>query len=224
MSSEIERLTAVANRCLSAIADKSGKILYSSSSTLLSGPLYLLGFNPGGDPDNPHPSHYTIKQAILHLASKTNNDFVDEVWQGANTPGSKPLQGRVKWICEELGLNVREVCAANLVFVRSRKETDVEMPGMADICWPVHEEVLQIVQPSVVLTHGRLAFDDIYRRLGSSTGAIPVNFPSGHGSWTCRQTLVRFRGRSFHLFQIPHLSRYKPKPRVIEPILRVLAR
>lgn len=102
MKPEIVRLLKVAESCLAPIARESGKILYSSSATLRPGPLYILGLNPGGDPNRPEPSHCTIREAVQRLVDKPDNDFIDEVWQGARRPGSKPLQRRMQWLCSRL--------------------------------------------------------------------------------------------------------------------------
>jgi hypothetical protein len=50
----VETVTKVARATLGDLLTKSGAVLYSSTDTLRSGPVYLLGNNPGGDGASQH--------------------------------------------------------------------------------------------------------------------------------------------------------------------------
>jgi hypothetical protein len=197
-----EDLVATARPQLHSLLDLSGKILYSSASTLRKGPVYLLGHNPGGDPAT-HAAD-TIRASLDGLSTKKTNDYIDESW-GDRPAGTKPLQRRVRWLLESLDLDPRSVAAANLLFPRSISAAGSGFSTFADICWPIHEAILEIVKPRVVLAFGN-AGDSPYtflrRRFHPRS---EYKFPSGHGSWICRGFEVPSK---FHVIGLPHLSRY----------------
>jgi hypothetical protein len=190
-----------AKQRLASIASRSGRILYSAAATLRPGPIYLLGLNPGGDPATHHD---TVAQSLNELPSRTFNAYIDESWAGQPL-GCSRLQRRVRWLLERLGLNVREVCAANLIFVRSSNSTGSGYPTTAELCWPVHEHILRIVQPRAIVAFGNSGVSP-FRFLQAHYGAQTLaSFPSGHGTWSCfgftAPTGIKVVG-------LPHLSRY----------------
>ncbi len=207
---EAQEVVRVAESALAPIANRSGKILYSSALTIRRGPLYILGFNPGGDAARRDPSHYSILEALRRLPEKADNDYVDEIWQGAKVPGGRPLQKRMRWLCDQLGQPIDTVCASNLIFVRSRNAAEAGYPVTADICWPVHEAILAVVQPKLILAHGSQVYDYVVRRSRVRPSAVET-IPSGHGSWVCRRATIELGTGPLHLVQLPHLSRYDPK-------------
>jgi hypothetical protein len=98
---------------LTELLEHPGSILYSSHETLKPGDVYLLGFNPGGAGGNP------LKLSIDSMLSNKHNAYLDESWENLNgfwDNGEAPLQKRICWLLESLGLNPREVCASNLIF------------------------------------------------------------------------------------------------------------
>ncbi len=195
------------------ILNESGNILYSSASTLRRsntstlqrGPVYLLGTNPGGDPKE--YKYNTIQDTLDALPNKTENSYIDEKW--GRRPGKQkhPLQRRVIWLLNDLdnnGLKTKDVCASNLIFQRSRntKRKNIDFKKCADICWPVHERILQVVSPSLIIAFGIETYYYLRSKLGNGN---EITFPSGHGTWKCRS----FRSDSDILVVgLPHLSRY----------------
>lgn len=173
----------------------SGEVLYSGVSTLQSGDIYLLGHNPGGDPTNPRLP--TVGSSLEELPSKTINSYLDTQWSGGDT-----LQRRVLWLLRKLGYHPREVAASNLIFPRSRDEAGSQFGRFAELCWPVHEQILQIVQPHLIVVYGNSPFSFLLQKYGA---ARTETFPSGHGDWMCRRFEVPGR---FVLVGLPHLSRY----------------
>lgn len=206
---DVAELVRVAQAALATVGDRSGKILYSAARTIRPCPLYTLGLNPGGHPDSLQSSHYSISDALLRLPDKCSNDYVDEVWEGAKAPGTRPIQKRMRWLCARLGQPIEEVCAANLIFLRSRDSAGSGFPETADLCWPVHEAILRIVRPRLILTHGAEVYKYILKRMGGHAAGSEI-LASGHGTWLCRRTHLEFEGRPVHLAQVPHLSRYEP--------------
>jgi hypothetical protein len=224
MQTEIHSLIGTSRTALASIAAQSGKILYSSIDTLKPGRLYILGLNPGGDPDRPEPSHYTIAEALDRLATKDENDYLDERWQGCPVPGGRPRQRRVQWLCNQLGHAPRTVCASNLIFIRSRQGNGCGFPRSADVCWPVHQSIIGIVRPRLILSFDSRVYGYVGTRLGGMDFETIETVPSGHGSWRCRRASLSLSYGPVHLVQLPHLSRYAldRNPHIVEWISGLL--
>ena len=182
----------------SDILGKSGELLLSGAETLTKGPVYLLGHNPGGSPANKRLS--TVRKSIRELSKKKHNSYLDSVWPSGDT-----LQVRVIWLLAALGFHPRKVPASNLIFVRSKAAAGSRMETYADICWEIHEKILMIVKPGLVLVYGnseRSPYTYLRRKF---------DYPreqrkrAGHGEWECRSFVVPGR---FRVVGLPHLSRY----------------
>lgn len=186
------------------ILNCSGKILYSSNKTLKSGKVYLLGYNPGGDPKNHNED--TIEYELDNLHQQIGNSYIDEKWKNnkaAYKKGEHPLQKGVKYLLESLGEKPEEVCASNLIFKRSIGAKDVNS-GDADTCWPVHERILQIISPKLILSFGIETYYHLKVKLGNNSKEITCK--SGHHNWNCRL----FKSESgVVVVGLPHLSIYK---------------
>lgn len=189
---------------------KSGAVLYSRPETLRPGDYYLLGLNPGGDASKTQ----TIKQRLDRPAEKWVNAYTEEAWSNNNgeyLSGEAPLQRRLIWLMEALGTRLEDVCASNLIFVRTPDAASIEdYEDLAEKCWKVHEKILDIVQPKIILTFGN---GDVspYRFLqGLAEGDIQEleGCESGHGNWTCKAFTGSFQGRPRLVVGLPHLSRY----------------
>jgi hypothetical protein len=203
---------------LAKVLSESGQVLYSAASTLRPGPTYLLGHNPGGDPND--RGLWSVGQSLDDLPTQTENSYLNALWSGQHKVGQAPLQRRVVWLLESLGLKPRDVAASNLIFVRSRDAAGSRFSEYARLCWPVHQRILDVVKPRLLLVYG-------------NSGASPFGFlrdtfgvdvdewcPSGHGTWMCRSFQVPGR---FRVVGLPHLSRYDVSghPEVIEWISRI---
>ena len=150
------------------IQDGCGKVLYSSINTLKKGPVYLLGYNPGGDPAK---EFMTLAEHVSQSPPDWN-EYVDAEWmpRGIRCPaGQALLQRRVRWLLEQLGLQTREVCASNLIFGRSKSQADLSNEQMlADCCWPIHEWIMEQVQPRMILCIGGSKIPDYMIRKGEA--------------------------------------------------------
>jgi hypothetical protein len=190
------------------VLNLSGEVLYSAASTLRPGPVYLLGHNPGGDDQNVElPS---VGASLDDLPNKTWNSYVDTQWTGRAgikyAVGKAPLQLRVKWLLENLGLVPQDVAASNLIFPRSRDAASSRFPEFSKICWPVHADILDIVRPQLVIVYGNSGLSP-YKFLFEKFEADSEECePSGHGTWLCRSFVVPGR---FRVVGVPHMSRYK---------------
>lgn len=197
----VHALQAYAAQCLAPIADRSGRVLYSAAATLQPAPLYLLGLNPGGDPAR---QTETVGDALRALPDRTANAYLDESWKGCE-PGQAPIQRRVHWLLHELGCETQQVCASNLIFVRSRSASGCGYPVTADLCWPVHEAILRIVQPRLILAFGNSGvspFGYLHSRFRPERVEAVA---AGHGNWRCLGFTLPNETR---VVGVPHLSRY----------------
>lgn len=202
----VKELVSQSERILEPILDLSGKVLYSGVETLVPGELYILGLNPGGKSD---PQDDTVRDRLRMLPEKTTNDYIDESWRKA-PEGTRPLQRRLRWLVNQLGFDLRDVCASNLIFVRSARASLSRFPEFAKLCWPVHECILRIVRPKVILCFGNSGISPF--RFLHEHGIASSNIesiPSGHGSWRCKAFHAEFSGTLTTVVGLPHLSRYE---------------
>lgn len=194
-----QEFSTAAKELLSRIVDCSGAVLYSPASTLREGKYYFLGLNPGGI------GGLSIGEHLSNLPSINTNSYVDEEWDWGSgnlrEAGAHPLQRNAKEVFCLLGVDIGDICASNIIFVRSPGESDCGYPRRAEECWPVHELILGVVKPKVIITYGRRPFEFVSKKLNASR---LKDFPSGHGGWVCREAV----GEGVTILGLPHLSRY----------------
>lgn len=153
----------------------SGKVFYSGRAAFSSAhPLYLLGLNPGGDPEV--QATETIERHTMDVLERLPADwsaYRDEAWNG--TPAGKAtMQRRVLHLFDGLGLSPGAVPSSNLVFQRSRREADLaaQFKALADVCWPLHASVVRRLRPRAIVCFGRRAGNYVRGRL--ATFADPI--------------------------------------------------
>jgi|SRR6185312_1696333 len=208
MSDDVLRLLDALRK--SGVANRPGKVLYSGLETLKPAKLMLLGYNPGGDPTN------ETDTAEHHLSNSINqgpdwNEYIDAVWSPGGrkyAPGRAPMQRRVAQLLSGIGLATRSVCASNLIFVRSRSADSLDKARESLVlrCWPVHEIILEIVQPQCIIALGGEVSNFVCSKGIPIAG--PDRFPSGHGVWECSHSTIKLLGRRTSVVTLPHLSRY----------------
>lgn len=76
-------------------------------------------------------------------------------------------------------------------------------------CWPVHEALLSIVRPRLILTFGNSGFSP-YGYIHSLFGGNQRYAQSGHGNWSLKGFNTQIAGSEVFVAGIPHLSRYSP--------------
>jgi hypothetical protein len=198
-----EQFALEAQSLLGDFVRQSGCILYSSATTLRPGAVYLIGLNPGLDPDGLDDPD--IQAHIKNLPSKASNSYIDAEWDRGR-PGQDKFQRRVVWLLQSLGYNPREVCASNLIFRRSSGEADCGYPETAHRCWPVHRLILRTVRPRLILCLGNRPYEYLVQQADSV--ATGESFPSGHGDWTCQALRLCIEGQPTTVVRLPHFSRY----------------
>ena len=188
------------------LASLPGTLLYSGFSTVQPGPLYFLGYNPGGDAA---VESDTIASRLQARGDETN-EYLDTSWAPggiARAAGQADLQRRACYFLKGLGLSPRSVCASNVVFARS---TSLKTLGQGHVlaanCWPIHLHLLSIVQPRLIFVMGKDAYQFVRSR--SDETHPEVMFPSGHDDWQCRATAIQLDGRRISLVSAPHFGRY----------------
>jgi hypothetical protein len=148
----------------------SGKVLYSGRSAFASPSVfYLLGFNPGGDPDKQRDD--TIGKNIwiaLHTLEDDWSAYVDEKWTSAQ-PGRSPMQISVQHLCRKLNLDPRKVPASNLIFGRSRRESSLlgKRDQLIEDCWPVHQAVIDALGIRIIICFGQSAGQYVRKVIGA---------------------------------------------------------
>jgi hypothetical protein len=202
---------------LSDIIDNSGAVLYSAWETVRPGEMYIMGLNPGGDPE-------IIRDSIrgelnsIKTGMRSCNAYL-EPWR----PNSRtPLQVHMINLIECINRNIEEICASNLVFLRSRNQSGVSF-NLADLCWPVHQYIIRIIQPKYLLVFGNGAlspYSFLRKKHFQFYNYMPKEdvIDSGHGVWKCRAFQTTIEDSKMTVVGLPHLSRYRAddKPRVID--------
>ena len=197
------------------IIDEPGAVIYSGDETLRPGKYLFFGLNPGGTKDEDE----TIRQHFT-LRASNHNEYVDGVWSPggySREKGMAPLQKRIQFLFASLCQNARNICAGNLVFLRSRniESLDGQFNFLANKCWPTNQRLIEVVNPDLVLVMGNDSYQFLRTKLENQFDES--EFPSGHGDWVCRSVSGTLVGKRRQIVCIPHLSRYniKTHPEVI---------
>jgi len=190
---------------LNQLVCESGKVLYSSASTLRRGPLYLLGLNPGGSPEHER----TIGDSLRDLEQgKCWNDYCHERWYPFKVAGRHRLQRNIIDLFNALDLDLELVCASNLVFLRSPHKDGIKLSADADRCWKVHEMILSIVKPRTILAFGNNSQESTFTYL---TTKFPLTLRPQEGPRPSRSARLwvfegLHAGRTIKVVGLPHLS------------------
>jgi len=163
---EIESLLKEIGADLERWHGESGGVFYSGRSTLKQGDFYLMGLNPGGNPDKIHVS---INESLKQWKGEKDPNwsaYIDENWvsdeeDDKDKKGNARHQVRVRDFCERLlRKDVRTIFSANALFVRTSKEAHLRNKRpedyrlLHDDSWKVHQRVLSIVRPKIVVCLG----------------------------------------------------------------------
>ena len=193
------------------LLDSSGRVLYSAFRTMQAGNLYILGINPGGDPVTLAAN--TIRANLTALPGCTENAYIDENW-GKKGPGNGKVQRRLRYIVESiLGEKLADVCASNLVFVRSKRSESVKDVAFAHKCWIVHRQILKLVRAKIILSLGNgpgTAYQYIRRFAHDPAQSCSAEDSrlSGYSNWRCKSFDATIDGRVTRVIGLPHPSFY----------------
>lgn len=212
----VRGLVAVVREALGAkrLVELTGATLYSEPHTVAPGAVYLLGTNPGGDSEGKPPIGQLLDR--LEQGESSGNDYYDdESW---DTPQSRQLQGTIRAILDVVAPGEqRNVCASNVVFVRSRTVKDLEEKTegfwqLAEACWPCHAYLLELIRPKLLVTYGNgagSAYDFVTHKLRQHTRGDVVSEPSDCGKTLLFKRTVDLGWGEVRIVGLPHPSRFK---------------
>ena len=199
--------------------NESGSVLYSPIDTLSKGKFYLLGINPGGSDFESIDDQ--LKKSPGEIKSQYNTNWSESK---DNTEYRTPLQTRIISLFKNVA-DIDKICASNLIFFRSKSEeelrkNDVTFRDMEEMCWPVHQFILKIVDPEVIITFGKSPYLFVSEMLQMEE--LPgKSMQAGHSTWKIRIGQSR-NGEPKYIIGFPHFSRYEPKENILKGILDVL--
>ena len=195
---------------IAPIADRHGEVLYSAAEVLRPSKIYLLGYNPGqGGPSASVGEHLTFS------LERTDNAWLDEKWKDGNRPSV--LQRRMRQLFEDAGLDLRATPASNLIFATSNEASGVEY-RIANICWPAHLAIMEIVQPSKLIVFGNGEYESPFAFIRSRYPGHEERFTVRRG-YTLKRLTTIIDGRPTKVVGIPHMSWQAPPPEAVEWLL-----
>ncbi|HIF50392.1 MAG TPA: hypothetical protein EYQ42_02465 [Thiotrichaceae bacterium] len=172
----------------STLLRKSGSVFYSGRDAFSNkADLYILGINPGGDPDE--QASETIAwhtKKVLQNEPDNWSAYRDESWKDS-VPGTWSMQPRVLHLFNKLGYQAGKVPASNVIFQRSRRESNIkhELRQLADECWPFHQAILEELEPKAILCFGNTA-GDIVRKIVGANKQIDEFIETNNRRWRSR--------------------------------------
>ena len=172
-----------------------------------------MGINPGGHSDEDSVKiQDTIKNQLLR--ENTNfNEYLDGKWKNKNRislPGKSLLQKRIQYLFKEIDVNIRDVFSTNLVFIRSSTTNKFPYKWNEEVkkCWKIHEILLSIVNPEIIITFGLEPYEFIKDKM--------ILEQEDFHAVKSKKSIKYFTHLSGYLYDkkiriisIPHLSRFK---------------
>ena len=194
-----------------------GMVLNSGMDTVARSDIYVLGFNPGGDPEN----FACVEQNILSSPMGPFSGF-NEKWGCA--AGQHRHQIAVKKYLAALGVvDICTVPASNAYFLASsgvnelKAATKQHRPGglipLFKACWPVHEYLLSVIKPKVILCLGNgegledSSFAAVRSLFPSRSGSSPSHESYRLGKWFVTKATFS-NDQDVLWFGVPHPSRF----------------
>lgn len=167
----------------------SGSVFYSGRQAFSTHcPVYILGKNPGGDPDaRPDETVAAHTDFVLHRAPPVWSAYCDEMWLG-RPAGEAPLQVALRKLFSALQVDPRNTPASNLVFERSRQSAQLGVAreeALAEMCWPFHAAIISRLQPQTIICFGVDTGQWVRRRL-RLTHEVSSFSEQNKRSWTSR--------------------------------------
>lgn len=149
--------------------DKSGSVFYSGRDAFSGqSDLYVLGLNPGGDPDSQHRE--TVRRHTKKVLRKKANwsEYRDESWEG-KPKGTHGMQPRVRHLFKKLGLCPGRVPASNVIFLRSHGAENISkhINRYENDFWPFHQAVIEQIKPRIILCFGKEAGNFVKNKVGA---------------------------------------------------------
>ena len=202
------------------IADEPGSVLYSGNETICKGDFYFMGANPGGHSDqfSDGIEDTVINQLSRKYVPSSFNEYFDAKWQKSKgkptAAGQALLQKRIKFLFQNLGLNLRKTLSTNSVFVRSAtlEKFHLDWNQAANKCWEIHEILLEQVKPKIIIVFGDEARAFLEKRMSiKDQDVFGVQSQNEIKYFYYRKGFISIKNelRPLILLSTPHLSRYK---------------
>jgi len=143
-----------------SLMDVSGSVFYSGRNAFKAPKdLYILGLNPGGSEIKQRDE--TISWHTEKALSNPNpewSEYKDESWNRYHA-GTYGLQPRILHLLYQLERSPYDVPASNVCFVRSNRENTIssKLVNYAELCWPFHQSVIDVLNVKVILCFGKSA-------------------------------------------------------------------
>ena len=183
-----------------------GRFMYNPISTLRKDDFYLLGINPGGDPEKENvPLRDEIREWLGWEKSASAFDQF----------GDTPYKETLKTLCFEIGKDLHDICASNLYFLRS-PDQDSLMNGKKSALyklglgtsgkefWPTHKAVIDIVEPKCIFVIGTVTFNNVFKLLNSVEKPLKLVKKIPCGKHNC--SVAENSDKSLKLIGLPHPS------------------
>jgi hypothetical protein len=166
-----------------------GEVFYSGASAFEQPSLlYVLGFNPGGDPSKAELSRFTIGADLWASRAPQRRDWsgFEDDWREFG-PGAVAFQRRVRHLLAACGIEgPRKVPASNVLFVRSARIGALDpkrRQALLRDCWVVHDRVLSALGVRVVVCLGQPTGQWVRARVGASDVAIDAYSETNGRRW-----------------------------------------
>jgi hypothetical protein len=167
------------------LLDCSGKVFYSGRSAFTgTKPVYVLGLNPGGAPEEmPHETLRSHSRYVMDAAPADWSEYLDEAW-ALKAKGECGMQPRVCHLLRRMGLDPRGVPASNLIFTRSARERGItrSLAELASYCWPFHAAVIAEQKIRIVVCFGRSTSRWVCAKLGAHQ-RVDTFVEKNHRQW-----------------------------------------
>lgn len=150
----IDRAIQIASQSLGDVA--SGAVLYSGRASLRPSPVYVMGFNPGGNP-NEHPRSVAEDLALTRDKVPANwCSYTDLEWDRpkGQSMGLRPHQRNFLAFAAALSVKPSDIPAANAIFRRTQSASEVDEQTEFARCWPIHAFFLSVVRPVAIVCIG----------------------------------------------------------------------
>ena len=155
---------------MSGKAFHSGRLAFSAPRD-----LYILGLNPGGDPEDRSETAASNIEQVRHEAEDWCA-FLDQDWRPGGRyygRGKAPLQLEMQELAACLGLDLRGVPASDVFFTRSRQaHHTANQRELVDLCWPFHQAVIDSLGIRVVLCLYKGAAEFVRKKTGARAHSI----------------------------------------------------
>lgn len=198
------------------LLDVAGRVFYSSHDTLdyqngINGRVAILGSNPNGNPNEPPIQDDFNRWLLINEHVEQFNEYLDMPWNG-RPPGQYTLQRRVAALCAHLNLDLRHIYCSNIMFQGTIDLREIPLDGYnanADICWPVHQYVFDIIQPTLILAYGNGPIS-AYKYLETRFLIDQPEIYHINQNQNCKSFVAPICGQHIRVIGIPHLSWFIP--------------